>query len=252
MAQSNIAWNAIFNKYFRDHDFSVAPAVLTADMIKDATRKFKETKDRETRILAKVDSREDLPQVLKDNGLFMLPTRNGEYIIIRGEGFINLPEITGEEQEYTSKLDFPLDTSLVGNSEMQHLDYAYAISIIRTFVNDPTLILTIRGRKYTPKFSFKVGEFSVDVDGVQTEVDAGYEGKNQVVLVEAKNSKTTNTIIRQLFYPFRQWQGFTSKEVVTVFFEKRGPVYSLWQFGFKDPNNYNSIALLKSKKYKII
>jgi hypothetical protein len=69
---------------------------------------------------------------------------------------------------------------------MQHLDYAYAASLIRTFTEDPSLVLTIRGRKYTPEFEFYVGKQPIKVSSVQTEVDAGYEGKNQVVLVEAK------------------------------------------------------------------
>ncbi len=38
-----------------------------------------------------------------------------------------------------------LDTTEIGDSEMQHLDYAYAASLIRTFTEDPSLVLTIRG-----------------------------------------------------------------------------------------------------------
>jgi hypothetical protein len=86
---------------------------------------------------------------------------------------------------------------------------------------------------------------------VQTEVDAGYEGRNQIVLIEAKNSATKNTIIRQLYYPFRQWQIHRKKKVNILFFEKRKSVYSLWEFGFADENDYNSIELLKSAKFEI-
>jgi len=135
---------------------------------------------------------------------------------------------------------------------MQHLDFAYASSFIRTFLEDETLVLTIRGRKYTPQFSFKVGNQHLTVESVQTEVDAGYEGKKQVALIEAKNSKTNNTIIRQLFYPFRQWSHHTTKTVKTLFFEKRKNFYSLWQFDFGDINDYNSIQLTKCNRYEII
>ncbi len=135
---------------------------------------------------------------------------------------------------------------------MQHLDFAYASSLIRTFLEDETLVLTIRGRKYTPQFSFKVGNQHLTVESVQTEVDAGYEGKKQVALIEAKNSKTNNTIIRQLFYPFRQWSHHTTKTVKTLFFEKRKNFYSIWQFDFGDINDYNSIQLTKCNRYEII
>ena len=52
-------------------------------------------------------------------------------------------------------------------------------------------------------------------------MDAGYEGKSSIVLIEAKNTSASNTIIRQLYYPYRQWQINTNKEVFPVFFEKR-------------------------------
>ena len=62
---------------------------------------------------------------------------------------------------------------------MQHLDRAYALSLVRHFVGDDSLVLTIRGRKYTPAFSFVTGKFQIDTEGVQTEVDGGYEGENR-------------------------------------------------------------------------
>lgn len=134
---------------------------------------------------------------------------------------------------------------------MQHLDFAYAVSLIRTFFEDESLVLTIRGRKFTPKFEFNVGQNKICTVSVQTEVDAGYEGRNKVVLVEAKNSKSTNTIIRQLYYPFRQWQSYTEKKVLSLFFEKTNDLYSLWEFEFDNILDYNSIKLVKSGKYKI-
>ncbi len=247
------SWKAIFDKYkIYKHDFDKKPFVISAEQIKQATAHFKKTNEKEVRILAKQDSREDRPQIFIDKNLFILPIRNGEYIIIKGEGYLDIPIIEKSAKVYNSKLDFILDTSKVGNSEMQHLDFAYASSLIRTFLEDQSLVLTIRGRKYTPKFSFTVRNQLITAEGVQTEVDAGYEGINQVVLIEAKNSQTQNTIIRQLFYPFRQWSHFTSKTVKTLFFEKRSNFYSLWQYEFKDINDYNSINLTKSCRYEII
>ena len=148
-------------------------------------------------------------------------------------------------------MDFELDSSKIGNSEMQHLDFAYASSLIRTFMNDDSLVLTIRGRKYTPPFSFNVGNNSINVESVQTEVDAGYEGRDKIVLIEAKNSKTNNTIIRQLFYPYKQWKHCTKKDIFLLFFEKRDTTFFIWQYSFSDENDYNSIKLIKSSKYLI-
>src|SRR3989338_2016990 len=253
MANSK-SWNKIFSDYkILDHDFKKSPFPLSATQIKIAYQKFKETGEKEVRILCKQDSREDRPDIFQKHDLFLLPVKNGYYNIIKGEGYVDIPEIKKEISVYSSKLDFQLDTAKIGNSEMQHLDYAYAASLIRTFMNDPSLVLTIRGRKYTPDFEFKVMKQIIKVSSVQTEVDAGYEGRDQVVLIEAKNFNATNVIIRQLFYPFRQWQKQTKKKVITLFFDKTSgeDVYSVWQFDFSDPNNYNSIKLVKSDKFRI-
>jgi predicted Ser/Thr protein kinase len=145
------SWKTIFDKYkIQNHNFDSEPFIVSAEMIKLATQHFTKTNEKEVRILCKQDSREDRPEVFVENNLFLLPTRNGEYAIVKGEGYIDIPEIQEVVKVYNSKLDFKLDTSLVGNSEMQHLDFAYASSLIRTFFEDDSLVLTIRGRKYTP------------------------------------------------------------------------------------------------------
>jgi hypothetical protein len=247
-------WLSIFDKYeIHKHDFSQSPYILTAEQIKKATAHFNSTTEREVRVLCKQDTRESRPQVFADNNLFILPVKNGTYAILQGEGYVDIPEVKAKTHIYKSKLDFELETSLIGNSEMQHLDFAYASSLIRTFLRDDSLVLTIRGRKYTPKFEFHAGAYKqlITTESVQTEVDAGYEGKNQIVLIEAKNSSTKNTIIRQLYYPFCQWQTHTTKKVNILFFEKRQDTYSLWQFGFTAENDYNSIKLLQSAKFEI-
>lgn len=254
MANST-SWKKIFDDYkILKHNFRESPFPLSATQIKRSCQRFQETSEKEVRILCKQDSREDRPDIFAKHGLFLLPVKNGYYNIIKGEGFVDIPEIKEEVAFYSSKLDFKLDTAGVGNSEMQHLDYAYAASLIRTFVGDPSLVLTIRGRKYTPRFDFFVGKQLINVEGVQTEVDAGYEGKGQIVLIEAKNFSATNVIIRQLYYPFRQWQEHTEKKVLTLFFDKVRDenVYSIWQFEFANPKNYNSIQLVKSGKFRIV
>jgi len=253
MANSK-SWAKIFSDYkILEHDFNKSPFPLSAIQIKRACQRFKETGEKEVRILCKQDSRESRPEIFRNNNLFLLPVKNGFYNIIKGEGYVDIPLIKREVDVYSSKLDFRLDTTKVGNSEMQHLDYAYAASLIRTFTKDSSLVLTIRGRKYTPNFDFYVGKQLIKVSSVQTEVDAGYEGKNQVVLIEAKSFSASNVIIRQLYYPYRQWQSQTKKKVVTLFFDKESDkdIYSIWQFEFKYPQNYNSIKLVKSGKFRI-
>lgn len=252
MANSN-SWKKIFDDYkILKHDFSKSAFYLLAEDIKKSVQDFKNTAEKEVRILCKMDTRESLPEIMRENGLILLPVKNGKYVILKGQGYVDIPDIEGDAEIYNTKLDFELDTTKIGNSEMQHLDFAYASSLIRTFMNDPSLVLTIRGRKYTPEFAYKVGNNTVETESVQTEVDAGYEGKDKIVLIEAKNSKTKNTIIRQLYYPYRQWSEHSKKEVFLLFFEKRMDEYLIWQYTFTDKDSYDSIKLVKAKKFKII
>ena len=256
MASDN-AWNKIFATYgIENHNFDEKPFIITAKEIKAACKEFSSTSETEPRILCKQDTRSDRPSIFIKKNLFILPKRNGEYYILKGEGYIDIPDITTPIQDYTSKLDFELESSKVGDSEMQFLDFAYANSLIRTFMNDPSLVLTIRGRKFTPSFSCKVGSNELEISGVQTEVDAGYEGKESIVLVEAKNTSASNEIIRQLYFPYRQWTKNTNKKVFSIFFEKRTvngeKIFYIWLFSFNDINDYNSIFLVKAGRYRII
>lgn len=253
----NDSWEAIFNELNIDsHNFDKGPFELSAVDIKQVFSRLGVTKNslKEPRTLCKQDTRESRPEVFVKNDLFILPRRNGHYSIFKGEGYVDIPDINSDPIEYNSQLLFELESAKVGNSEMQHLDKAYASSILRTFANDESLVLTIRGRKYTPPFVFNVAGHPFKVEGVQTEVDAGYEGRDQIVLVEAKNGKTKNTIIRQLYYPYRQWKMQVNKDIKLVFFEKDHckEVFKFWEFGFDQQDEYSSIRLFKSAKYEIV
>ena len=253
----NAVWDAIFEQCEIDrHDFGVAPFALSVAQIRAAGQQFGRSGTRDIRLLCKQDAGHHRPRVFQEMGLFILPVSNGHFAIVKGEGYVEVPPIATPVQEYRSDFPFELETTLVGNSEMQYLDRAYALSLIKHFTGDDSLVLTIRGRKFTPQFDFVVGEFQIAVQGVQTEVDGGYEGANQVVLIEAKGGNAGNNIIRQLYYPFRQWQSYTDKPVSTLFFQRGGGAdgdeYHLWHFEFADRDDYNSIRLRNSARYRIV
>lgn len=245
-------WNQIFEKHnISNHDFKF-PYYITSKEIKEVSKQFSRTSDVEPRILCSQTTRERRPSCFVENDLFLLPTSHEKYAIVKGEGYVDLEvPLLAEPSGYTSTSDFELETCNVGDSEMQHIDCAFANGILSDFVQDDTLKLTIRGRKYCPKIEFRVGNCDLSAQGIQTEVDAGYEGRSQVVLLEGKNRNTTNTIIRQLYYPFRQWQSCTKKPVRSIFFEKRQGSYNLWEYEFLDVFDYNSITLKQFKQYKL-
>ena len=151
MAQaSSKSWRKIFDDYnIHKHIFEKKPFQISATQINTACQKFRATGEKEVRILCTQTNREARPDILKKKAFFLLPVKNGHYCIVKGEGYVDIPNIDEEIVVYKSKLEFDLDTSKVGQSEMQHLDYAYASSLIKNFMDDNSLVLTIRGRKYT-------------------------------------------------------------------------------------------------------
>ena len=245
-------WEKIFSDHgIFEHDFDSSPFPIDAKQIKIACQDFTKTAMKEVRILCYQAHRSLRPQVFVDRDLFLLPIKNGYYVIVKGEGYIDIPEITTPVIPFKAETEFHFETPLIGDSEMQHLDYAHLIGMTEQFVGEGKLYLTIRGRKYTPVIEFKVGNHDIETKGVQTEVDAGYEGKDVLVLIEGKNVKLDNIITRQLYYPYRKWQIESTKRVIPLFFEKRGEEYMFWRYEFTDPDDYSSSRLVNSARYKI-
>ena len=79
MANNN-SWKKIFNDYnILHHDFDKSPFVITASQIKVSCQDFRTTTQKEVRILCKQDTREQRPEIFKENNLFLLPVKNGIY-----------------------------------------------------------------------------------------------------------------------------------------------------------------------------
>jgi hypothetical protein len=236
MTKTEIAWDKIFeNKKF---DVSRDLHYITAAEIKSISGE-------EARIVAKADYTSQLPKILKDNGYFLLPVENGTYAIVRGNGFHEL-EAKVIPISFTSNVKFNLTTAARGMSEMQYLDYSYYSGALEKVLGLPTLYQTIRGRERSKKFDFKVGKIPLSVSSVQLEVDSGLEGKDSIVLIEAKVNTPKDFIIRQLFYPYNHFKIISpAKKIIPIFFtyEPATKTYNFWIYEFTDQKNYNSIRL---------
>jgi len=249
-------WEVIVNKSgLSKHNFSTGPFYVAHTEIKKIVSTINAPNNKkEIRILGYQATREQRPQYFIENDLFLMPASNKEWVVIQGEGYIDIPEIISDPIPVKSKLDFEIESFSVGISEMQYLDFAFVHGITQQFLEDESIELTVRGRKRTPHFNYFVKGVEVKCEGVQTEVDAGYEGRDSLTLVEAKSSKIKNEIIRQLYFPYRKWLMDINKPVRNVFFqfEEITKTLSYWEYGFKDYLSYDSIYLIKSEKYQLI
>jgi hypothetical protein len=234
------------------HNFSNGPFYVPHKQIKQIVSTIDAPNNKkEIRILGYQATRESRPQYFSDNNLFLMPASNKEWVVIQGEGYIDIPEINSDAIPVKTKLDFKIESFSVGISEMQYLDFAFVHGITQQFLEDESIELTVRGRKRTPHFNYFVNGVEVKCEGVQTEVDAGYEGKNSLTLIEAKSSTIKNEIIRQIYFPYRKWLMDIKKPIRNVFFqfEENSKTLSFWEYGFEDYLQYDSIYLISSKKY---
>jgi len=254
MTQNDEAWEKIFERLcllpeIVKHGF----VYVSADAIKAASDK------REPRLLAKQDTKNSRPDVFKHYKLSILPVENGKYIIFRDESvktYYPLEKILAEvpAEEYLPAKDYQEYQSLdLRNlsSESQALDFANLVSLLKTFTNEKELNLTIRGRQRSEKFLVAIPDnnHTAEVEGVQIEVDAGYESPKKIYIFEAKLGRVEDFNIRQLYYPFKDWSCRSDKEIIPIFFVYTNGLFYILQFAFGE--EYGELRLIKSKCFTV-
>ncbi|MGI9012272.1 MAG: type II restriction enzyme [Nitrososphaeraceae archaeon] len=227
-------------------DVSKPVNFVTANQVKSITQE-------EPRLMAKMDRYENLPQMFKENNLFLLPISRKEYAIIKGNGYHKLEPIDKKLEIHLTSKPFP-ESAIGIESESVFLDYANSCGLLEKLCQTNNLILTFRGRRTTPKFSFKVNSLSntINIENAQIEIDCTFETLDQIIIFEAKIGNPDSFNIRQLYYPFRTFYG--KKKPIRNFFFYLIPeekIYLFWEYVFDPYDEFNSIKLVDSKKYKV-
>lgn len=242
-------WEDIFN------DYNVLEVIENKGFFKitaDQIRVYKEP-----RLMAKFDFSKQLPKVFKENGLGILPIKNGEYIIGKFNLFETIKNTKYEDVDI-KKVQLPsfIETIDPDNiySESNALNVASLSGMFKDAF-DEELYETIQGKMRTNTFIFNISSkekvSSIEVNGAAIEIDGGYESKSKVVLVEAKNSMPEDFVIRQLYYPYRHWKEKIVKEIVPVFFAYDNGIYNMFIYSFENLYDYNSLKLNCIKRYMI-
>ena len=219
-------------------------------------KKLNKLAEREPRLLAKMDKPKDRPKVFQNAGYSLLAVKNGEYLIFKGDTFSKTP-ICSQKKLHKPSLAFKLLTAGRGTGEAEYLDNAFNTGIISDFTKNNTLYQTIRGRERTGSFdfSFQKNNTEVSVDGVQIEVDAGFEGEKEVILIEGKVGKRDFFNIRQIYYPYRHFRDLVpSKKIRNLFFayDLSKATYTLYEFAFANDTVFDSIRLINCLIYNLI
>ncbi len=196
---NNQAWDNIFN------DLDIVNIIISKGYFDISADEIKSRDGKEARLMTKIDHKEHLPLVMKKNSLSILAIENGLYRIAKNSPFIDIEEeikcpIQIIEQARGIITINPLDIK----SESSALDIAKISGMLDIVFNEKT-DLTIRGR-LRGDLSFSIGRVDYNIQGVQIEVDGGYEGANTVNLIESKIGFRGNMNIRQLLYPELVWK----------------------------------------------
>ena len=213
--------------------------------------------ERESRLMAKFDHIVNLPKIFRDNNLSILPLSRSQYII--GHFHTHLPvrynlEIQTIPWQFPRQIETIDYTNLY--SESSALLCAFNIGIIDDLVDSKTKF-TVSGRMSTKTFEFQIKNslnnqsYSINVTNSQCEIDGGFETDDCLILIEAKNYRVEDFLIRQLYYPYRLWSKKISKKVVPILMTYSNDIFSFFIYKFTDISDYNSITLVEQKNYAI-
>lgn len=246
-SKNDLAWEKIFEKY------KILDEILENGHIEITATKINEF--REARLMTKFDHKSQLPKLFADNKFSILPTSRGGYVIGEFEAFckFNSNDVEVTPIEFPSFLE-SLDYRDI-TSEATAINCAFVSKILHDFTNEENLFPTVSGRMSSSSFSFGInstkGLFNVNVGNSQVEIDGGYEGDNSLNLIEAKNYISSDFLVRQLYYPYKLWSGKIQKQVRPIFLTYSNGVFHLREYAFSNIEHYNSLVLIKQKKYAI-
>ena len=247
VSKNQLAWEILFQQHQilahidRDNHY-----VLSAQQINQI---------REARLMTKFDHSNHLPDIFAQHDIAILPISRGAYQLGRYQLFHPLeraPEKIIYLNHHNTYQSLDFDNI---HSETLAVNCAYSAGIFADFLGAETKP-TVSGRMSSHCFTFQINSkqgpsYDISVNNAQIEIDAGFENASSFVLVEAKNYLADDFVIRQLYYPYRRWAKCINKPIRMVFLNYSNGLFELREYRFAHLNAYNSIHLLKSRRYAI-
>lgn len=257
-------WKLLFDRYDIEKKVSESGLFyITANQI----REYKEP-----RLMTKFDTRESLPSVFGKH-LGILPVTRGSYVLGDFDLYADFPEPENSGPDlHASKVKKAVipeyyETIDINDirSEAGAINVMGISGILDDFLEGEGFKQTVSGRMASGNFSFQVNsaqktgkakndgnsEYQITVNNSQVEIDGGFENRDTFVLIEGKNVVHSNFLIRQLYYPYRLWNGKLSKPVRPVFMVYSNNIFRLMEYAFTDSLHYNSLRLIREGLYSL-
>lgn len=247
---ANNAWKALLEKYNILHEIQENGYFsITASQIKEY---------KEPRLMAKWDSTDALPEVLRKNRINLLPNSRSSYILSDFLLYEEIPELN-EPVIQMKQIEIPqyesIDIHNI-NSEANAIHVLELSGILDDFLGTNQSVATFNGRMGTGAFDFVVDTYrgvkrNIQVNNAQCEIDGGFENDSSVIIMEAKNVVHEDFHVRQLYYPYRLWRSRVKKPIHLVFCLYSNMIYRLFEYRFAALEDYSSIELVQAKNYSL-
>lgn len=253
---SNQEWKHILNTLLPQNP--TFPRTITTQQIKECRRTW-QGKDHqfEPRLLAKMDSLEDRPEIFRVYGIHILSSTNSSYILTHA----NIYELLeyNDNCEVT-RIERNRDSCILGfgDSESSFLDNLRYSGLFEreTYLNEPIQYGPLLTGRHRCSFDTHLQEESISIQGVQFETDGCYESKNKILLIEAKSMTVHSFNVRQLYFPYRTLYERTKgkKEIISIFItkDKKTGIFHIWKFIFEHPFVMSSIQCIAYNQYKFV
>ena len=249
---NDIAWEKVFSS------LPVLEQVKRVGFFDITASDLKKAADREPRHLAKIDYESNRPKIFVENQLNILAISNSTYRIGNFNPFFTLPAWNLESTKPINlqpSANLETLTSREITSENAVIYSAYSSRMIEIFCGEE-VVPTVSGRMRTSKFSFSVDSYeniaqSLEVNGAQIEIDAGFEGNESFNIFEVKNSISSSFNLRQIYYPFAMWKSNIKKPVRNVFLTHSNNYFDFYEIDFLIDLNLSSASLVKHARYTL-
>ncbi len=242
--ERNNHWEQILQRFF---DYKKGVVLVTTNDLKSVI------KDKEIRLLLYFDSEDTMPEPLRENQIMLFPNTTKSWWLVKCEGFLTLQPITSNVIYFKSRTVFDLLSSNAGMGEQQYLLNMVNSGILKDFLktNNP-FYFSIMGKQRSKDFNLEIDGHSLKIENPGIEIDAGFEGNDFAVVVEAKAKIISRINKRQLYFPYMHVKRITGKETIPIFFcwDPKTKTYNLWKFKIQE-DNIEKIILIDSKKYSL-
>lgn len=244
------AWEKLLDKY------NIVEEIDKYGVFHIKASQIKEFK--EPRLMSKWDSSEQLPKPLKKNKINILPDSRGSYVLGDFLLYQEIPELNQSVNQMKFVRLPNYETIDIDNitSEANAINVLILSKILDDFLSTDENVATFNGRMGTGIFDFDVDTVRkkkqhINVYNAQCEIDGGFENKESVVILEAKNVVHEDFHVRQLYYPYRLWASKAKKPIRLVFSIYSNKIFRLFEYKFEDINDYSSIKLVQTKNYSL-